>query len=72
MPISGQQHQLRANHDAVGQRQAARPPLKLTTRLSIKLDRCRRDSHAITFVNPRGNSFNSTTELPAGSTKLEP
>jgi hypothetical protein len=50
-PVGGQQHQLRADHNPIGQRQAARPPLKLTTGLLIKLDRCRRHSHAITFVN---------------------
>ncbi|MCA1681277.1 MAG: hypothetical protein LC777_21205, partial [Actinobacteria bacterium] len=51
MPLGGQQHELRADHDTIGQRQAARPPLKLTTRLLVKLNRCGRQSHAITFVN---------------------
>jgi hypothetical protein len=50
--IGCQQHQLRANDDAVGQRQAAGPLHKLATHLAVvEFDRCRHSSHAITFVN---------------------
>jgi hypothetical protein len=51
VPVSGQQHQLGTDHDAIGQRQAARPTLKLTTNILVKLDRCCHPSHAVTFVN---------------------
>jgi len=51
--VGRQQHQLRANDDAVGQRQTASPPLKLATHLAVvEFDRCRHSSHDITFVNP--------------------
>jgi hypothetical protein len=50
-PLGRQQHQLRTHHHAVGQRQAARAALELTTNLGVELDRCRHSSHAITFVN---------------------
>jgi len=67
--IRRQQHQLRADDDPVGQRQAAGPLHKLATDLVVvELDRCGRQSHAITFVNLAATPF-STTELAAGSTK---
>jgi hypothetical protein len=49
--VGRQQHQLRANDNAVGERQTARATLKLDTLIGIKLDRCCRSPHAITFVN---------------------
>jgi hypothetical protein len=51
VPLGRQQHQLRAHHDAVGQRQAGRAARELSTDLGVELDRCRHSSHAITFVN---------------------
>jgi hypothetical protein len=57
-PVGGQQYQLRANDDPIRQRQAARATLKLAANVCVKLDRCRRASHAITFVNqPAGPSI---------------
>jgi len=51
VPGGRQQHQLRADHDAIGQRQAGRAALQLPTDIGVELDRCRHSSHAITFVN---------------------
>jgi hypothetical protein len=50
-PVGGQQHDLGAHDNAVGQRQAARAALKLKTALAIEFDRRGHASHAITFVN---------------------
>jgi hypothetical protein len=66
VPVGGQQHRLRADDDAVGEREAGRPALELATHVGVELDRCRHSPHAITSVNPRA-LFN-TTELAAGST----
>ncbi|MCA1680189.1 MAG: hypothetical protein LC777_15170, partial [Actinobacteria bacterium] len=51
MTIGRKQHQLRANDDAVGQRQAASAALQHAAHLRIEFDRCGHPSHAITFVN---------------------
>jgi hypothetical protein len=52
VPVGGQQHELGANDDAIGQSQAARPPLKLTADLPVELDRCRHSPHATAFATP--------------------
>jgi len=51
MSVGRQQHQLRADHHPIGQRQARRPTLELTANLGVELDGCCHSSHAITFVN---------------------
>lgn len=49
--LGGQQHELGAHDNPVGQRQAGRPLRELAANLSLELDRCCRSSHAVAFVN---------------------
>jgi hypothetical protein len=49
--LGGQQHELGADDNPVGQRQAGRPLIELAAGLGVELDRCCHSSHAVTFVN---------------------
>jgi hypothetical protein len=57
---------------AIGQRQTARPPLKLTTRLLVKLNRCRRESTSYVVNPPPTPSAAARHSFRRGALSLDP